>query len=179
MGMLIRFIFLSIISLFGCQMKEEVPQTEDYEVYVNQIISSFSAEMKKEFGLICWGSGGKMPHDVEEVEVAFICYKHANIEEARELEVKVTEKFIQAINSHEKIRPFLREYPFRADRAQVSIAFENRKTKLSYFDGSVASVFQVKNKIFYRADKEGSYVLIPLMDEPYEEALKIVNESSK
>lgn len=160
--------------LVGCQMKENINESEDYEIYVNQIINSFAKQMKIEFGLNCTGSGGKMPFDVENIEVDFVSFQRANIEEARKLEVIVTERFIEAINSHEKIRPFLREYPVKADRARIGILFKQQNKK-PYTDGSVAYVFQVKNRIYYNADSETSPTLISLADEPYDEALKIVN----
>jgi len=164
--------------MFGCQVQEEGSKKESYLAYVNQIINSFANEVKKEYGLVCTGSGGQMPYDVEEISIKFSAYRRATIEEARELEVKVTEEFIEAINSNEKIRPFLREYPFRADRAEIAISFK-QPNHCQYTDGSVAYVFQVKNRIYYEADSETSPSLISIMDEPYEEALKIVNESSK
>ncbi|MBS0629927.1 MAG: hypothetical protein JSS30_06895 [Verrucomicrobia bacterium] len=177
MGNKISLFIMSLIFL-GCQMKEKEPEKESYVCYANQIINSFADEMKKEYGLHCSGSGGKMPFDVEEFMIGFALHRHATIEEARELEVAVTEKFVQTINANEKIRPFLRVYPFTPDRARVSIAFQKSNNR-PYTDGSVALVFQVRNRIYYNADSETSPTLISLMDEPYDEALKIVNENSK
>lgn len=172
-------LILVICTIFACghQMKNEKEQNEDYEVYVNQIIESFSKEMEKEFGLVCYGYGGSMPYDVEEIRIKFSAYQRATIEEARILEVNVTERFLKTINSHEKIRPFLREYPFTPNRGEVSISFK-RANHTPYTDGSVSYVSQFNNRIFYRADMENSPRLIPLADEPYEEALKIVKGSS-
>ncbi len=158
-------------------MKEKQSKTEDYEIYVNQIIKSFAKDINNEFGLVCIGSGGKMPYDVEEIGIDFMSYHRATIDEARKLEITVTEKFLNAINSNEKIRPFLREYPFTVSRAQVSISF-HQPDKRRYSDGSVAFVFQVKDTIFYRSFDEHSSQLIPLHKEPYDEALKIVSNSS-
>lgn len=173
MGKVVSLICVINLALFGCKVDKKYNQNEDYEIYVNQIINSFANDMKKEYNITCCGSGGKMPYDVEEIAIKFEAHHRASIEEARKLEVRVTEKFIQAINAHEKIRPFLREYPFKANRAEVAISFKRPDNKL-YKDGSVAYVFQVKNTIFYNADKEDAPELIDLMEEPYEEALKIV-----
>jgi hypothetical protein len=107
---------------------------------------------------------------------------------------------LKKINEHKKIRPFLREYPFNESRAKVSISFQTNKAAY-YLDGSVASVFCARNKIFYRTAKKqlvkygpvydattgGIFspayereeeILIPLIEEPYEEAVKIVAGSS-
>jgi hypothetical protein len=171
-----KFILGTIFFLFGFTLSSN-EKNEDYEVYVNQIIQSFANEMEKTYGLVCYGHGGKMPHDVEEIKVTFNCYQHVSIEQARRLEVKATERFLEIINSNEKIRPFLREFPFKPNRGKVSISFRTADN-LRYTDGSVAYVTQFKNIISYCSDEETSPSLITLKKEPYEEALKIVNQTS-
>ena len=47
----------------------------------------------KEFGFESAGSGGEMPFDVEEIDVIFVVYQDAIVQQARELEVKLTEKW--------------------------------------------------------------------------------------
>ncbi len=171
----VKLIFIISLLIYGCKMNCN-EKNEDYEVYVNQIIDSFANEMEKEHGLVCKGHGGRMPHDVEDIGVSFNCYRRVSIEEARRLEVKATERFLEIINSNEKIRPFLREFPFKPNRGKVSISFRTADN-LRYTDGSVAYVTQFKNTISYCADEETSPSLITLKKEPYEEALKIVNGS--
>ncbi len=173
-------IFVVVCLLFiaskGNAQKDE---TEDYELYANQIVCSLAKEMKNEFDLLCIGEGGSMPHDVREMSVKFIAYKRASIEQARELMVKVTERFIDTINAHSKIRPFLREYPVQPFRAEVSISFK-KKNNHSYTDGSVAYVLQVRDKICYnKRDPSNPVGLVTLLEELYKEALRIVqsNES--
>ena len=117
-----------------------------------------------------------MPHDVEEVSLSFIAYQRATIEQARKLEVEVTEKLLKRVNEHEKIRPFLREYPFKAGRIKIMIAFEKSENTY-YTDGSVVLVFQARNKLFYdQANKDEE--LVDLYEEPYEEAYRIVMGTS-
>lgn len=177
MQKIVSVIFFTLTILYGYKLNGKINKSEDYEFYVNQIKESFVREMEEQYGLICNGHGGRMPRDVEEISIDFISYHHATVEEARRLEVTVTEKFLNKINNNEKIRPFLREYPFKTNRAEVGISFRKPDNTL-YSDGSVGFVYQVNNKIFYRAESEGSPKLIPIMEEPYEEALKIVQSSS-
>src|SRR5690349_25019518 len=101
----ILFFFLCFFC-FKCFSKSD--DSESYEIYSNQIVSSLAKELKKEFGLICVGEGGCMPYDVQKISIELIAYQKATIEQARELTVKVTEKLIQAINANEEIKPFLR-----------------------------------------------------------------------
>lgn len=148
-------------------------ENKPYLKYADQIIREFEKESAKEFKLVCSGNGGGMAHDVEEISVDFFAYRTATIEEARALEVAMTEKLLKKINENEKIRPFLREYPFKPERATVSVSFHKRDGS-SYTDGSVAQVFQVKNRIFYSGAYPETEDYYDLLEEPYEDALKLV-----
>jgi hypothetical protein len=172
--------FLGITFLFvACAAGEtKKGKSVDYEVYVDQVIHQIAKEMKEEYSFRCIGDGGKMPQDIEEISVDFIDYKKATVEDARILEVNATEKFLKIINSHEKIRPFLREFPFKANRVKVYISF-NKPDNTWYSDGSVAVVFQARDKLFFRQAQPITQDLLPLHEELYETALKIVQESPK
>ncbi|MBY0528635.1 MAG: hypothetical protein K2P51_00405 [Rhabdochlamydiaceae bacterium] len=153
-------------------------EKDDYTLYANEIIHSFAKQIKKEFGFNCEASGGSMPYDVEEISIKFSTNRQVSIDEARELEVKITEKLVEFINAHEKIRPFLREYPFPANRADVMIRFYKTKN-FNLSNNNVELVFQAKNKIFYQAKKlNNPHLYDTLKEEPYEEALKIVQNKT-
>lgn len=162
-----------ILFIVGTKMHAGEKQSAEYVKYVNEITDSFVKEMEKELDLKCIGKGGSMPNNVKEIEVVFIASRKATIQEARELEVKATEKLLHAINTHEKIRPYLSEYPFQANRAEISIAFRTPDNSC-YTDGSVVHVYQVNNKIFYDAEDALSHKRFSLGIEPYEEAKKHV-----
>ncbi len=146
--------------------------TSTYECYVNEITSSFIKEIEKEFGISCCATGGSMPHDVVEIQVDFNCYKQVTLEEARELVIKVTEILRERINEHEKIRPYLRDYPCKSQTAHVMISFHkmNGDTQTE----GVALVFPARNKLFFRKYDSLTKKLCALSEEPYEKALKIV-----
>jgi len=177
-------------------MAKEEKEERAYLRYVKEIVNDFVREMEKETGLSCSASGGSMPHDVERLEVRFIEYRRVTLEEARQLEVKAIQKLLKKVNEHEKIRPFLREYPFDHNRVGISLAFETDRAGY-YLDGSVAFVCNGNNTIFYdkaekqlvkyspiydgvtggifkQAHEEEEEILVPLTTEPYEEAVKIV-----
>jgi len=172
-----------------------------YVKYVHEIVNEYKKEMKKEYGLQCIGSGGSMPHDVAEIGVMFAIQKKVtSLEEARELEVVAIQKLLDHINNHPKIRPFLREYPFKYDRVEISISFTDENNQ-RYTDGRITRVSQVKNNLFYFTaeeyidkgyqikhprtnevytvpDREATR-LIDYYDEPYDEALKKVKSLPK
>jgi hypothetical protein len=192
---LIIFLITTLLTTSPIDSKES--KSCDYLKYVDEIIEDFAKDMKNKYGLHCCGSGGSMPTDVEEIEAMFISYSHMTVEEARKVEINAVQDLIRRINSHEKIRPYLKEYPFHQGRVGVSISFRT-KTDDRPFDGSVALVFLAKNKIFYksaemkmsapipltRINKNNEWTtevkpgelketLTPLLEETYEEALKI------
>ena len=192
---LIIFLITTLLTAPPVYYKES--KSCDYLKYVDEIIEDFAKDMKTKYGLHCYGSGGSMPTDVEEIEAMFISYSHMTVDEARKVEINAIQDLIRRINSHEKIRPYLREYPFHQGRVGVSISFRT-KTDDRPFDGSVALVFLARNKIFYKAAEmkmsapipltrinknnewttevqpgELKETLIPLLEETYEEALKI------
>ncbi|MBS0584871.1 MAG: hypothetical protein JSR76_01050 [Verrucomicrobia bacterium] len=173
-----------------------------YEKYVDEIVSSFIKDVQKEYDIVCIGSGGRMPKYVEEISLDFNAYRRADIEEVRELIVQLRTKLIERVNSHEKIRPFLIEYPFTWQGADISIAFQKPNTGSYYLDGSVAFVCPGRGgKIAYKRAElqkktifgmidtvrntvapdrvEEHTVFVPLLEESYEEAVRIIQEKKK
>lgn len=181
MGFIIRNFAKYMISfLVSMDLVLNAKENESslYIQYVNEITRDFAKQIKKEFGFECIGSGGSMPFDVEEISIKFGAYQRATIAQARELEVKITEKLVEAVNAHQKIKPFLRENPFPFYRTRVGISFY-KKNHNPYMDGSVAYVSLVNNRIYYSAENPlNPYVYKDIKDEPYEEALKIVQKSN-
>jgi hypothetical protein len=176
----VSFFFVISIVFFAIMGNAKEYESPPYTRYAVEVIRSFSKQVKEEFGFESTGSGGSMPHDVQEISVDFVVYQNATVEQARELEVKLTEKFVKIINAHEKIRPFLREYPFPSSRACVSISFEKprKASPRSLKTQTVTYVFQANGRLYYQAENPlNQYVYKDIKDEPYEEALKIVEKS--
>lgn len=160
------FVFLFLIEVDMNAKENEV----DYEVFVDEVIASSSKMINTELGLTCIGTGGQMPRDVEGISMKFMCNQPNTIDEARKKELMITQVLLKNINSHEKLRAYLREFPFKSDRVQVSISFFDEDTG-DYLNG-VAYASLVKGEIvYYRFDKEADD-LIEIAIEPYEEALK-------
>ena len=143
---------------------------------VNEVVDALEKEMKEKFGLRCIGQGGSMPYDIQEIGARFLCHQQVTVEEARELEIRATERFVEIINSHEAIRPYLRDYPWDYRRAAIMIAFRDEYGE-DYPEG-VRLILQGKDKVFYYGPKKHpKEVGVTIKDEPYEEAKKIVNST--
>jgi hypothetical protein len=153
-------------------MKAE-EQNPPYIEYVHEIVNNFSKEMKQRFGLTCIGTGGIMPEDVQLILVSFEICRHVSIEEARKLEIEATEALVKLVNAHEKIRPYLRTFPFTIEGTEVPIAFVNERGE-SHTDGSVTFIFQMYNRLFYRHQRKEVSYLEPLYEESYREAYNTV-----
>jgi hypothetical protein len=147
--------------------------------YVGEAIREFEKVAANEFGVFSNGSGAGMPNDVESISVSLTIYKKGVIEEARELIVKLTERFVEIINKHEKLRPYLREYPFTHLRAHVSLGFSD-KSGMKYQDGSIAyALIGSSNQVFYCISEPNSHMLTDFFDEPYAKALEIVRAKDR
>ncbi len=172
------FIVIFLMILLELKVNAKEYEAPLYEQYADEVTNAFLKEVYRKYGFECEATGGSMPHDVEEISVSLFANQTATVEQARELEIKLTERFAQIINAHEKIRPFLREYPFPSSRARVSISFRaSKKKKEAFKDDEVFHVFQAKKQIYYQArNYENPYLLNDIKDEPYEEALKIVKK---
>lgn len=190
---------LVIIGLFIVKGNAVFEENPPYLKYVDQIVSEFVKEMKKD-GLICIGSGGSMPTCVQTIDVSFNVYHRGTLQEARELIMKAKTKLVEKVNTHEKIRPYLKHYPFTAEGAHISFAFY-KKNGTYYLDDSVAFVCSARdNKISYDkvelqmlqspgfVDLNGKHtpgkwkeeeVFVTILEEPFEETIRIVQESKK
>ena len=144
--------------------------------YAAQIIKEFEKEACKEFGIEAMGSGGEMPFDVVSFRVSFWVRKKGTVEEGRELIVKLKEKLRTIINKHEKIRPYLREYPFPIKNTDVSVSFPDQDKNGVLYDKSVTFALVGRDeKIYYCYKDPNCSMLQDLYEEPYEEAVKIVH----
>ncbi|MBS0628183.1 MAG: hypothetical protein JSS09_08240, partial [Verrucomicrobia bacterium] len=144
-------LFICLFFTTGSLIAERKDYTrEEYAFmshYVKEITNTFKKEMKEQFDLLCTGQGGSMPYDIQSIGVDFVVHRQMTIQEARELEIRSTERFVEIINAHEAIRPYLRDYPWNHNRARVMIAFRNKNGD-DYSEG-VRLILQAKEKVFY------------------------------
>ncbi len=171
-------ILFSITHLASTMCEASMKRDEliEYERYVNEIVSEFASETEKRCHVLCVGEGGRMPHDVEEIEVKFWTDRKGTIEEARRFIVTSKRALLDKINANEKIRPFLIEYPFTAPRACISISFADPKTRANYGEETVAFAFDARGLIVYAKDEPPKDWFVHMLEEPYEEAERIVAE---
>jgi hypothetical protein len=177
-----RKCYLEVLYKDGVLQKGPVPnpgqggelRPSPYLKYVNEVMREFEKIAYKEFGICGAGSGGQMPFDVVSIRAILDINKKGTVEESRELMVKLKQILREVINSHEKIRPYLRQYPIDLKNVDVSFSFHylNRNKELDC--KNVDYVFMGnENKIYY-CYFDNSNKSKHLLVEPYEEAVKIV-----
>ena len=199
MKILVKIVMLLAALCISFKMDAKEMESPNYEKYVHEIVDHLVSKMEKKYGLQCYGSGGSMPNNIEKIDVLFISYRTTTINEARKMEVSAVQELLHLINAHEQIRPYLQEHPFGSDRIHLSISFRT-ETDDRPIDGSIALVSTVKNNIYYdtaeiqieeptpliymneKKEVVKEWIgggpkekLIPLMEETYEEALKLVS----
>jgi hypothetical protein len=172
----------------GTKIEPELPQSASpyaqYVGYVNEIREALADEMFEELGLIPAGDRGMMHEKVEEIGMEFTTPRRATVEEARALHLYVMERFVQTINAHEKIQPFLEERPFTYKRVTISIEFEGPNG--TYNDESVGRIWNVpddavienRNHLMYYTYDAFKFHSDVLFKEPYEEAVKLAEAST-
>ena len=181
MGIRVKlFLFICLLFSTGILMAEEKDYSKEERAILNrsvsEVVNMFEKEMKEQFGLRCTGQGGSMPYDIQKIGVDFILHQQTTIEEARELEIRATERFVEIVNTHEAIRPYLRDYPWNHNRARVMIAFRDNNGD-DYLEG-VRLILQARETVFYFGPKKTpNEVGITIKEEPYAEAKQIVESS--
>lgn len=193
--------FILFLMMCSCSTNFAI-NVPPYEDELNKILAVYVQEMNKTYGITYYGRGGQMHQQIKKIEVMFALRKKMTVEEARQVEVLAEERLLFLINNSEKLKPYLNTHPFTINEAQVSISVLSDKNGFR-LDGSVTSIFIARGKIMYRAaelqkrknppiispydlfpncEKEQQEyldeVLIPLYEEPYEEALKIVRDNA-
>ena len=158
-------------------------QQSNHGKEASRILSEYSNEMKEKYGLFAIGSGGAMMNDIKQLNLDLEGIKKLTISEARKLYVTLIEDLINKVNNDKKARPYLHDYPFTQKNINIIMAFFKSRpfiTKNYINNDNVAFIFMIKGKIYYKTyDHLKSKKFILIYEEPYEEALKIVQKESQ
>ena len=148
--------------------------TQKHIKLINRFNTKFAKELKKEKSLYLFGYGGRMMFDVEEVFMSYQATQCVSLEEARRLFIEISEKYLARINGNEQLRPFLHNYPFTIDNLELSLGFKDVEGK---FQNQVSFIMYSKRSgnIVYNSYNTETEMLDTIYEEPYEEAVRLVN----
>lgn len=171
-----QYLFFLILFFTSCSNKL------DYIDKAHLVIAKQTKMICKQEKLQVFGSGGAMLDGIKSIHLTFISYTKPDIAQARRMIIRSIERLKNAINSEESLKDHLMPYPFPVRGLDMSILFCNEKNDqfVEYGcvwlgTGGVSSVMQVCGKLCYSSYNPRTKLLEPYYEEPYEEALAIVN----
>ena len=94
-----------------------------------------------------------------------------------EILVYCAEYFLDQINSNEEIRPFLQNYPFKAENIDLAI-YVLSENKQRFDVGQLSCIHLIRGEVAY-SYRNTEYTVKTLKTEDYEEAKKIVFSEDK
>lgn len=86
---------------------------QDYEQIADAITAKTAKKIKNEKELILMGTGGGMLGDIYMMAMSFRYCQEVDFNTARQLVVYCVEEYLSAINSDEKVRPYLHNFPLQ------------------------------------------------------------------
>ncbi len=155
----------------------------DYVDEVHRVTGLKIRQLCKEENLSVAGSGGAMMDEITKIKFTLDARRRVDIKEARRLCVRCIEELKDAVNATESLKPYLSPYPFPASGVRVGIMFSKKSG--GYVDygcaylgtGGVSAVFQLNNMLYYSSFNPRTQLLEDYYEEPYEEALRLVQQS--
>ena len=163
-----RYIACLLLLLVLCSYREP-----NHVRAIDKLMSSYSKQVKKQWGLRLAGRGGAMMYDVKEVTLAYNCTANVTLEEARKIYVNLVEGFVDLVNKDEPVRPYLHNYPFLPSNFDCSIIFVGENGRF-HANEKITCVSKVKEKIYYSGYDPVKDMLYDIHAEPYEEAVRLV-----
>jgi hypothetical protein len=144
-----------------------------YGDLARDIMNSYSIHLYKLRGLELAGSGGSMPADIKKITLQFDSPLELDLVCARRLFIESAEGLLYIVNRDKKIRPYLHDYPFTCRNIGFGIGFMHKGKWAK--NNKIAYVSIVNSIVFYSIYTEK---LEDLYEEPYEEALRIVQQEN-
>ncbi|NGX36948.1 MAG: hypothetical protein K1000chlam2_00094 [Chlamydiae bacterium] len=157
--------------VIGSAMQSEIPEPD---LTVHQIMDDTIEILQKKYNIHPCGIG--MNGKFEYLEISFEVRRPLEKDEAREMLFDCADEFLKKINSNEKIRPYLKNYPF--DLKNVGIVFFIKNIdRRDLFDPNISvSLTHHSGVVYFTNDPENTFRYKKTYKETHEEALKLVNE---
>lgn len=126
-------------------------QTTELEILSDQIFLKFGKELGEKNALYLITAGANLTNGIEEIAAKFIYFTPSTIDTARKLALLAIEKTLSAVNHDQKLKSYLKPYPFSASQLKIRIEFrKNDKSAWGYSsftDGSMDKV-EITNDLF-------------------------------
>ena len=143
----------------------------------SEIMGECIQEINITYGVSCNGSGGSFLDDVKTISLSFSAKDmNLSIDESRVLIVNAVERLIKRVNSNERIRPYLHQFPLASSGAKISFSFHTDSGERvgEKFVAYVST--DEKGWVYYSIYDHKAKELKGLHQEKYEDAILIVQE---
>jgi hypothetical protein len=161
--------FLGVFLLLSsCSVDPHLQPSEKGRI-ASEIRSQTARKLEAEMGLIPFGFGGQMMGQIERLCLTFQ-YRHpVNIENARRILVQAGSKFMNEINSNEKVRQYLSNYPFEPKNIEIKIVL--KKTNGSKVEKGELALIALRDGMLQYNFNDSDYSF-KTIEETYEQALE-------
>lgn len=169
------FKIFAVIGIFYIFFKLYFGHQSPYYIKLaHQITAQTAKKLEKSHKLVLVGTGGQMMHDIQMMMMGFNYYQVVDIPNARQLLVDAVESYLTAINSNEKVRPYLHTYPFTAKNIEISIYFYQPNGNSAPL-GQLSIAAANEGKVTYFTHDLNSHRLKEIQEETYQEAFNLAH----
>ena len=165
--------FFFILGLFICGCTQGIQQkyaVSEKEQIADHVIHQVALTLKKEKGLQVIGTGGGMMHEIHMLALSFEYNQLLDASEGRVLMTSAINTFLSAINTDEKIRPYLLNYPFEPDDIELRI-FLTKPDRSQVPLGQLCLISSTQGVFHYKIHDPTTAHLVTAYEETYQEAL--------
>ncbi|MCI5051578.1 MAG: hypothetical protein MRY21_00395 [Simkaniaceae bacterium] len=148
---------LLALTLFSCNVKND----REHERHANRLAAQSYKYAKNKYGLRVYGIGGAQLRNIESIAIVYETLKPLKIEEMLEMFTDLTKDLVKRMNSDEKIRPFLANYPADFKNADIGIIYNGAECHRYAENQYIDHIRVVKNNIvaWGRNSLEDSFVV--------------------
>lgn len=166
------FYLLFLILLQGCSSSLS-PTTKA----VYRIIGEQGKVLTKEKGVHLVGNGMSYPNKLKTVAVIYWIRRNYSLEEARRVYVHIAKDLVNRLNACEEIHSEFSNFPFTVDKnIDVTVAFIKEKGVERVNYPYIAKVSLGLQTVIYKTYNHDFQCYEKVFEEPYEEAIRIVEE---
>lgn len=175
-----KLLLLSMLMFFftsGYNMHADTYIPSKKELAANKLIIETAETLAKRHNMFAVGEGGRMLFEIEILSLSFRVDRYLTKEEGRLIAVDCVEEFLKNINKDERIRPYLKNYPFTPKNVSILLFMFDEKG-YGACHPNIGVVDASHEKIIYKTDERGKPGYKETYEESYQDALKLVQGTS-
>jgi len=170
----ITILFSLIVLMLNSKAISIQTEISEPDATVHEIMDNTIATLAKKYNLNPCGIG--MNGKFEYVEISFQTHRSMEKDEIRVILLDCTDVFLKNINSCEKIRPYLKDYPFTNKNAGIVLFIHDEKD-YDVFHPQICCASSDRGEISYHTQsKDNLFRYKETYEETYEQALDIVKK---